>query len=341
MMTPEVSVVIPTRNRLTSLIQLLADLSSQTYALKEVIIVDSSDQIMDIAMLNEKFPALNIKYLTSAASVCIQRNLGISKAGAPYIFLCDDDINLPEDYVATLMGHIENDKFGAVSGLVLQKREGDWEYSYPPASFARLLFSFVFQQSVWGDIHCMNTKLWQRPLYMIMRRYYQRKGNSLSLAGWPLITEFRSPVFRTAVYGLGASIVKKEWLINSPYQEVLDPHGIGDNYGVAMGFPSREAIHVVCAAKAYHHQSKENRLESATTYYRRLVALHYFLSKYPRFGWWNKLWFAWSLVGNLFLFRNKAEHRNATKKVLKLAIRNRNPYWHAAKQGQKVLELEC
>ncbi|MBL6449802.1 glycosyltransferase family 2 protein [Fulvivirga sp. 29W222] len=340
MMPDEVSVIIPTRNRRKSLMQLLEDLSKQTYALKEVIIVDSSDERMNADLFDEEFPSLNVKYLASEASVCIQRNLGIKEAQGSHIFLCDDDINLPEDYVAVLMEHSKTHQSGATSGLVMQKESGDWEYSYPPASFGKLLFAFIFQQSVWGDISNMQVKVWQRPFYRIIKQYYRYKGNSLSLAGWPVITEFKSPAFHVAVYGLGASIIKREWLINSLYDEVLDPHGIGDNYGVAIGFPAEKAVEVVCAAKAYHHQSKENRLESATTYYRRLVALDYFLKKFSRFNWWHKLWFAWSLLGNLLLFRNKEEYRDATKRVLKLALWDRNPYQKASRQGEKVLELK-
>lgn len=339
MMAPEVSVVIPTRNRPQSLMQVLTDLEKQTYPLKEVIVVDSSDVAVGIQELEKKFPGLNIQCLPSKASVCIQRNLGISTATAPYIFLCDDDITLPENYVKILMEHIKNSHAGAVSGLVLQKERGEWQYEYPPATFGRLFFAFVFQQSVWGDVDKMTVQFWQQPIHWLIKRYYQHKNNSLSLAGWPLITEFQLPVFCTTVYGLGASIIKKEWLVASPYDEVLDPHGIGDNYGVAMGFPEKKAIHVVCAAKAYHHQSSENRLESATTYYRRLMALHYFLKRCDRFDLWNRLWLMWSLIGNLWLFRNKEEHKKATKKVLYMAFRNKNPYEQAKLQGKQVVEL--
>lgn len=336
----EVSAVIPTRNRPESILQLLKDLSKQLYPLKQVIIVDSSDEKMDQEKLSQEFKSLNILYLSSEPSVCIQRNLGIAASDAPFIFLCDDDITLPENYVRLLMEHLKESNAGAASGLILQKDRDEWQHSYPPSSFSRLCFAFIFQHSVWGDVKGVKVKFWQRPFYRAIKRYYRQKENALSLAGWPLITLFKSPAFRTTVYGLGASIIKKEWLINSPYDEVLDPHGIGDNYGVAMGFPEEKPIHVVCAAKAYHYQSGENRLESATTYYRRLVALHYFLKKYSRFGWWHQLWFGWSLFGNLLLFRNRAGHRKATVKVLRLVLSNKNPYWQATKRGEKVLELE-
>lgn len=330
----EVSVVIPTRNRAGSLLQLLSDLLKQVYPLKEVIIVDSSDEPMDQEELQGRYPLLNIRYYSSEASVCIQRNIGIGKASAPYVFLCDDDLTLPEDYVSVLMKYLDCSGAGAASGLVMQKYDGAWCYQYPPSSFGRLLFAFVFQHSLWGDVNNMKVTFWQQPLYKVIKKFYKHRKNSVSLAGWPVITEFELPVFRVDIYGLGASVVKKEWLLNSPYDEVLEAHGIGDNYGVAMGFPDKSSIHVVGDAKVYHHQSEENRLENHTSYYRRLLALHYFMKKNARFRWWNRSWFIWSLVGNLILFWNRREHFNATRKALSAVLRGKNPYWQAFRKSR-------
>lgn len=330
----EVSVVIPTRNRAGSLLQLLSDLSKQIYPLKEVIIVDSSDQQMDQKELQLRFPLLNIRYYSSEASVCIQRNIGIGKASAPYIFLCDDDLTLTSDYISILMEYINRSGAGAVSGLVMQKYNEEWCYQYPPSSFGKLLFAFVFQHSVWGDINSLKVTFWQQPLYEIIKKFYKRRENRASFAGWPVITHFELPVFRVDIYGLGASVVKREWLLNSPYDELLDAHGIGDNYGVATGFPEERPVHVVGEAKVYHHQSKENRLENYTSYFRRILALHYFMKKNEGFNWWNRLWFIWSLVGNLILFRNRQEHFRATKKVLSVVLRGKNTYWQAFRKSR-------
>lgn len=336
----EVSVVIPTRNRSESLLKLLADLSEQKYPLKEVIVVDSSDEMLDEKVLGDKFPSLNILYLTSRASVCVQRNTGISMATAPYVFLCDDDISIGEDYVAVLMKHLEQSGCGAVSGLVMQKEGESWCYEYPPSSFGKLFFAFVFQHSVWGNVDHITASFWQKPLYSVIKRYYHRRGNSISIAGWPILTDFEAPFFRATIYGLGASVVKKEWLLQSPYDEVLDAHGIGDNYGVAIGFPGKKPVHVLTAAKAWHHQSTDNRLEGAATYYRRLLALDYFLHRSSRFSWWNRMWFAWSLLGNLILFRKKIKHRKGTWRALFVVLRNKNPYLSGFKSNVTVVEVK-
>src|SRR6185295_17891110 len=95
-------------------------------------------------------------------------------------------------------------------------------------------------------------------------------------AGWPVITDFSGDFFITPVYGLGASVVGREWLLLSPYEELLDRHGIGDNYGVAMSFPVT-GIHVLNNAFVYHHQEPANRLQRPLQYLRRVFALDYFI----------------------------------------------------------------
>lgn len=336
-MNSKVSVVIPTRNRLDSLLKVLSCLSKQTYPLAEVIIVDASDSKFDEGNIKPSFSSLNISYLASKPSVCIQRNLGIKLASAPYIFLCDDDIEFSEEYVSQLMHFIDKNNANAVSGIILQRDNGEWVYQYPPKSFSHFLFSYLFQHSVWGNIGGIKLNWVQKPFYQLVKKKYEKRGNTITRAGWPLIVDFSEPVFRTSFYGLGASIVKREWLINSPYDEVLDSHGIGDNYGVAMNFPEEMAIHVVAEVKAYHHQIMNNRLGAELTYYRRVLALHYFLIKGEKAKFSNRLWLIWSLLGNV-LFHNSSNYRKATRAALRLIIFRRNPYWLAHLEGKKCVE---
>ncbi len=322
----EVSVVIPTRNRKESLFRLLGYLSKQEYPLAEVIVVDSSDQIIPDNELGKQFPALNIIYLTSSPSVCIQRNIGIRKAESPFIFLCDDDIEFQPDYVSLLMNHIVQTNSSAVSGLILQKENGEWTYQYPVSSFSHLLFTFIFQLSVWGNFSHLKTNFLQRPIFNLIGKFYRWKQNDISFAGWPLLTDFSKPFFRTTIYGLGASIVRKTWLENSLYDEKLDAHGIGDNYGVAVNFPQSGSISVVFDAKALHHQSTDNRLSTDSSQYRRILALHYFMTKNRRFNLINRLFFLWSLVGNLILNRKNEKTFSAIKEALILILTGKNPY---------------
>jgi len=199
-----ISAVIPTCNRKRSLMTLLDSLDHSIYPILEVIIVDSGDDPL-VSEDYAAFSRLPIRYMRSERSVCIQRNLGIREARTPLIFLCDDDMEVPADYLQRLVKHLEaHPEAGAVSGLVLQKEKGVWQAGYPVRSASELVRKFIFQHGIWGEIECPDNFLLRR-----IKHYYQRKGNHISRAGWPVITHFSGDYFTTPVYTLCASLVKK------------------------------------------------------------------------------------------------------------------------------------
>jgi len=330
----KISAVIATRNRKDSLYRTLRALSNQTCKLQEVIIVDSSDKKLDEAELLTTFDGLNIKYFTSKPSVCLQRNIGIRKSASDYIFICDDDVEPKPGYVSALSNYIEsNSSANAVSGLILEKDENEvWVSQHTPKSSANLLFNLIFQLSVWGEVDKkIPNSFWVKPAIW----FYKKRGNSFSLAGWPVITEFKNPFFKTKIYGLGASIIKKELLINNPFDEVLDHSGIGDNYGICIGFPDK--VEVLTETFVFHHKDSENRLDSGITYYRRVLALHYFLRKSKRFNFINTLWLVWSLIGSIILFAKNRQFRlaRAALKSIILIVTFNNPYSTGSKKNIK------
>jgi glycosyltransferase involved in cell wall biosynthesis len=286
----EISVVIPTCNRRERVVGLLNDLAKSIQPLKEIIVVDSSDDAIEKDLTTVPSP-YGLRYLRSKKSVCAQRNRGISSAEGNWIFLCDDDIEVPADYLVKLAKHAhEHPEAGAVTGLIRQREGGEWVDQYPLTSSVEFLWRHIFQLGIWGEIRCRGLAVdW-------LIEGYRKRGNHLSKAGWPVVTEVKGEYFRTPVYGLGASLVRRDWLLRSPYDEALDAHGLGDNYGVSVGFP-HEGIHVVNGAFVYHHQEKINRLPEATAYARRLRALDYFIRSRKELAAVGRGWFFWSLVG--------------------------------------------
>lgn len=140
----QVSVVVPTRNRRASLLRLLSSLAEQSFPLREVIVVDSSDVPASQSELQSRFQALQLVYLVSKPSVCVQRNLGIRyarrhsdpiahgdvrpgrQARSDLVFLCEDDMALPPDYVAKLVGYLQDHpEVSAVSGLVIEPGQAE------------------------------------------------------------------------------------------------------------------------------------------------------------------------------------------------------------------------
>jgi glycosyltransferase involved in cell wall biosynthesis len=317
------------------LLSLLASLDRSTYPIYEVIIVDSGNDrlVPDEYSAIKNFP---IHYISSERSVCIQRNTGINLAKSEWIFLCDDDIEIPADYLQKLCIHIDNHpETGAISGLWLQKNGTSWKAEYPETSAKQLFWKYIFRLGIWGPINCSANNLVIRKI----KQYYHRKGNHITKAGWPVITDLTSDHFFAPVYSLGGSLVKKEWLLNSPFDEVLDRHGIGENYGVIAGFPGR-GIHVLNNTCVYHQQETNNRLLQPLQYYRRVLALDYFIQTRQTLKNIKRRCLLWSLTGNMisFIFSgNKAMMRAGFKSAWDV-LWNKNPYPKAAKDNRKIIE---
>jgi len=331
----QISVVIPTCNRKARLLSLLNNLDQSVLAVHEVVIADSGDDNLSPEALT-RFSNLHIQCIKTDKSVCIQRNAAIQKAVSEWIFLCDDDIEVPADYLQKLVSHVSAyPEVGAVSGLWLEKENNTWIATHPENSTRQLFWKFIFNLSIWGPVNCSSNNL----LVKKIKQYYNRKGNHITKAGWPVITDFSGDHFFTPVYSLGASLIRKELLLRSPFDEVLDRHGIGDNYGVIADLPGG-AIRVINNAFVYHHHETTNRLMRPLQYYRRVLALDYFIQTKKTIQHAKRSWLLWSLTGNFisFLFSGSKEMIGANFKSMLRIATGRNPYYKAAKKKQKVIE---
>lgn len=335
----KVSAVIPTRNRFEQVRSTLHSLLRQTRQVDEVLLIDASDDRRQASVLRQEFAGHSIQWFESIPSVCIQRNIGIERASGDWVLLLDDDIDLEADYILKLERYIlANGGCGAVAGRLMQLESGTWTDQYPIKSFNELCWRFIFQLSVWGRIDKVRVPGVMKWCFEIINDFYRRKGNTLSLAGWPLITQWDASIVRTSIYSLGASLIKKEWLANA-YDEVLDPYGIGDNYGAALHFPSGQQIHILGDARAYHHRVSENRLERTLASYRRILALHYFLVRDKK-SFVTRFFFVWSLFGNMLASILRGDWRTfrMTIRALALILRRQNPYWIGHLQNKKLVQ---
>jgi len=318
----DITAVIPTCNRPESLSRTLDSLAAQTSAVREVLVIDSSDTLSDPASLNKGLPGIPLRVVPSRPHVCVQRNLGIRQASGKYILLLDDDIELPSVYVETLALFLRNHpEAGAASGLVLEPSpSGEFDGGCGSLTLSDLLSAFLFQHGLWGDVSRVRIpQVFSLP-GKALKGYFHRRGNTFSLAGWPLFTRVEGEAVRTSVYGLGASIVLRSWLLESPFDESLDSHGIGDNYGVAIGFPGHQPITVLSNLKVRHHRVQSNRLPPDQAYYKRVTALHNYIRAGKRFPRGTSVFLMWSLAGRYLLMTVKGEH--AMRKSAGRAILN-------------------
>ncbi len=335
-----VSAVIPTRNRFESLCRCLASLDAQTHLLKEVLIVDASDEPLDEKTLAARFARLNLIVIRSAPHVCAQRNSGIRRASGTHILLSDDDIEYPPQYVATLIDFLaSHPDCGAVCGVLLEpSSRGLQDVTSQTLNVIQLCWRFIFQLTVWVDVESIQTSLPGEIPLKWLKAHYRRRHNTFTLAGWPLVTQIGGDHFRTAIFGLGASVVKRDWLLASPFDETLDSFGIGDNYGVAINFPGTVPITVVRNVSAIHHRSEVNRLTETAAYFQRILALHYFMTRSDKFTVVNRVWLMWSLLGNLVIQIVRCDfHRAyATVRASVLISMGRNPYLVRFRSREKL-----
>lgn len=328
----QITVVIPTCNRKKRLISLLGNLNESIYPIYEVIIVDSGEERL-VAGEYSSYSNLKVLYLDSEKSVCIQRNKGIYLSSSEWILLCDDDIEMPRDYISKLADHVATyPNASVVSGLWLQLEKNGWTPTYPETSSKGVVWKFIFQLGIWGEINCEP----KNPVMNWIVNYYKKRANYITKAGWPVLTNFSGSYFKTPLYSLGAALIKRECLLNSLYDEVLDRNGMGDNYGVTMGLP---CVQVITDAHVYHHREEVNRLEKPLQFYRRALALDYF-RKSKKANGVSKTWLVWSLFGNFLMFmirREKQMIKPAFKTFWQVAFK-KNPYYYGAARGQKILE---
>ena len=321
--------MVPTRNRPDSLARLLRALARQDLPPDQVIVVDAGDPPLESGRLRAEVGPLAITHVVAATGVCAQRNLGVRLARHRHVLLCDDDIEPPPDYLRKLAELLEGEPgIAAVSGLLTEPGpDGSFQTAVEVPSLRHLLNAFVFQLTVWGDVTAARSALPARPLLAALKRWYRRRGNTFSLAGWPLFTQLEGPVVRTALYGLGAALVRRDLLLRSPFDERLGPHGIGENYGVALGFPGDRPIAVLMDLPVRHHRAAANRLEPTESRIRRVLALDYFVRSDARFPPLTTVALAWSLVGVTLrlTLRGRIPEALRTARALAVVLTGRNP----------------
>jgi len=121
----------------------------------------------------------------------------------------------------------------------------------------------------------------------------------------------------------------------------LDSHGIGDNYGVAINFPPN-SIHVLNNTFVFHHREPLNRLQKPLQYFRRSLALDYFIRTNKNLRHVKKICLLWSLKGNLLAFILAGDRkmiRAGFKTLLAVAFK-KNPYLKRSFSLKKIAEPE-
>ena len=124
-------VVIPTLGRKQVLKQTLEDLSNQTVVPKCVIIIEQNPEVDSVSELDylqtEGWP-FQIKHsFTHQTGACNARNLALDQVEADWVFLADDDLRIPKDFLKQAQVFIQNERLRAFTVSCLQKGEVEQE----------------------------------------------------------------------------------------------------------------------------------------------------------------------------------------------------------------------
>lgn len=145
MLLLEVSVVIPTKNRMDDLKELLDSILIQTTLPKEVIVVDDSDNERIRELIQEKHHVfssreMSLKYLRGNdknKSISAARNIGARNSSGDVICFLDDDVILDKDFIKQILRiHYEYDAAKGVQGHIIN--------SHPYSAFSNALNRVCF-----------------------------------------------------------------------------------------------------------------------------------------------------------------------------------------------------
>lgn len=116
-MPETVTVILPTLNRESYLLTVLADLLCQTYKNFDILIVDQSDSPSDKVMAIAKNHPLKIHYHhVRFRGLPIARNFGWQKATGDIVLFLDDDIRCNDQLVVEHAGAFTDLRIGVVAG---------------------------------------------------------------------------------------------------------------------------------------------------------------------------------------------------------------------------------
>src|SRR3990167_11442170 len=133
-----ISIVIPTVDRVDSLDALLSTLAAQSIIPYEIIIIEQGSRASE--RLQEKYNTLPIHYFHVAfRSLPAARNFGVDKSTGSIVGFLDDDILLDKEYIKNIMLFFEQHPSAlGVQGVITNFREGhikkvggnSWFYSF-------------------------------------------------------------------------------------------------------------------------------------------------------------------------------------------------------------------
>jgi len=274
---PKISVIIPTKNRSSEVIDCLNSIATQKLLPNEVLVIDSSDTKILKNKLNEKkINSIEITYINIRSSLAEARNIGAEHSLGDIIMFLDDDVVLDADYIKQIIdvfNMIPDKKIGGVTGKV-KIRGKDKIFKY--ARFYNI-YAILFFLRRYGN---------GRFLPSGMQTYIRPNFNKI------IECEY--------LHGCNMTFLKKVF-IEFKADNNFSGYSVGEDADISYRVSKKYKNIFTPYAKLIHNKSQSARSNNHTLARMEIINAYYLFKKnFPqdfrhRFAFW------WSIVGVLFL----------------------------------------
>ncbi len=232
LISPFVSVIIRSYNRLEYILELIEKCLSQDYDNYEVVVIDQSNKAQweeykeALNSLDNRVRIIRSKPHGSASA----KNLGVVVSkGDVVLFMDDDDLPLGKDWISSHARHYKDPLCIGVSGRCLNRLNESTPYRKAQRAYDRCLtYSFFLRGRDFTGIDSVKKPVqWLHALNASIRRSYV-----LKLGGWyPYVTNSEEHSF---CFKLLKAMKPGEFLMFDPKPQVLRrfdiPGGLGKRY---------------------------------------------------------------------------------------------------------------
>lgn len=293
----QVSIIIPTYNRVKNLEEAFDSIISQTTLPKEVIIVDDSDndkieKLIEYRKQEFKEKGMFLKYVRNKRerSLAIARNIGIENTTEDIILFLDDDVVLDKKYIEEILRIYEE---------------------YPTA---------LGVQGYITNTVTVLSKFWNRINKLLFRGYLEKnKCRVLSSTNTTYPYLLDKVISCQWLSGSNQSY-KKSVLKNFKYDENLKRYSYKEDVDLSYRVHKHysNSLYITPYARLIHNVSQEERLPNKILIYMQQTYGLYFFYKNIDQNIRNKLIFLWYTIGQLTAKIGELIVRRSEEKFLKL-----------------------
>lgn len=270
-----VSVIIPTKNRLDDVVRCLDSIEIQSHKPCEILIIDQSENSIKDSL---KGFNLQIRYFhePEITGLTQAENFGISKSNGDVITILDDDVILDENYIANILLVFEKygNEVGGVTGNEIIKENRNKQRLFP--SLINIL-SKIFFLTHYGDGYFLPS-------------------------GMPKMIESGSVDDVTQcefLYGFNMSF-RKEVISKIKFDENLVGYSWGEDDDIAYRISREYKNYYTPHAQLIHAVSPPLNNDKSTEIEMSINNHYYLFKKNIKQNYRNKLFFWWSIIGMMF-----------------------------------------